>query len=75
MDETEGQVVSDPVAHYVAGALAGSANIVTGYPFDTGTDGNFLIHRICMDMQCLSTGVSELKIVLLQFVQSVFAFS
>jgi hypothetical protein len=41
MDETEGQVVSDPVAHYVAGALAGSANIVTGYPFDTGTDRNF----------------------------------
>ena len=24
-----------PLADYVAGALAGSANIVTGYPFDT----------------------------------------
>jgi hypothetical protein len=27
---------SDPAADYFAGAAAGSANIFTGYPFDTG---------------------------------------
>ena len=27
---------SGPLFDYIAGALAGTANIVTGYPFDTG---------------------------------------
>jgi len=30
---------SDPVVDYVAGCLAGSANIITGYPLDTGEHG------------------------------------
>lgn len=52
MDDAEGQVVSDPVAHYVAGALAGSANIITGYPFDTGVQMEFHMMSFSYDVFC-----------------------